>query len=232
MTRFITLAGKKQVGKDTSAHFIKELVGDRLHLQQWGDTQGPWTLAQDHKRVLYITHFADALKRACATIFGIEPGDMETEEGKQKLTDVRWPLLDTRRGWVPYSDDVSHLSCDPKDGKPMTVRQVLQFVGTELLRLQLDPDVWIKSVYRRSYQENSIVVVADCRFPNEADFARENGTLISIERDTDIPSDGHISETVLDDYNDYHYVVDNSGSFDDLREQLRSILTVEGFLSA
>jgi len=208
MTRFITLAGKKQVGKDTSAN----MIADRLAYPDG----------------VYVTHFADALKQACNIIFGIPLEDMETEEGKQRVTDVQWPWRQTEKhAWIKIVYKVY-----PKLKRFMTVREVLQFVGTELLRTQLDPDVWIKSIYRRQWAENDIVIVADCRFPNEAEFARENGLLISVERDTGIPSDGHISETVLDDYHDYDYIINNNGSFDDLREQLRSILTAEGFLSA
>jgi len=232
MTKFITLAGRKQVGKDTSAHMIKMLMCDTLHLRQWGDTAGPWTLAKDpvQNNVLYIRHFADALKRACTAIFGIAPEDMETEEGKQKVTDVVWPhsTLEAGQSWIPHVHIGHH---DGYHESQMTVREVLQFVGTELLRTQLDPDVWVQSIFRQPYNENDIVIIADCRFPNEAKFGKEHGLLISIERITGLDGDGHASETSLDDYNDYHYTISNNSSFEVLRTQLQAILEAEGFLS-
>jgi hypothetical protein len=94
----------------------------------------------------------------------------------------------------------------------------------------MEPDVWVQSVYRKEYRNDDIVVVADCRFPNEAAFAQEHGLLISIKRDTGLVSDGHASETALDDYADYHYIVDNNGSFDDLRMHLESILVQRRFI--
>lgn len=205
MTRFITLCGKRQTGKDTSAQYIKYVLkGQHVH----------------------IVHFADALKEACGVIFGIPLEDMETETGKQRLTDIRWPIeikvahkeLDTL--WKPN-----------RAGENMTIREILQFVGTNLFRNQMDSDIWVKSVYRKRYRDEDIVVVADCRFPNEADFAKKHGVLISIERKTGLAIDNHASETALDNHRDYDYIIDNNGSFMDLHEHLNSILRIEGFLA-
>lgn len=208
MTQFITLAGRKQVGKDTSANMLAEM------------------LAPAYVDGIYVVHFADALKKACNVIFGIPLEDMETEEGKQKFTDIQWPWRETEKhAWIKvvYKDW-------PQLKRFMTIREVLQFVGTELFRTQMDPNVWVKSIYRRPWEEGDIVIVADCRFPNEAEFAKEHGLLISVERDTELGSDGHASETALDSYDDYHYTIDNNGSFDDLREKLAVILKASNLL--
>lgn len=201
MARFITLAGRKQVGKDTSAQYIKQLIE--------GSSQSR----------VHIVHFADALKQACSIIFGISLEEMETETGKQRLTEIAWPQ-DPGYGYqyTPWPE-----GCEDS-ARFMTVREILQFVGTNLFRNQLDPDIWVKSVYRKKYRDDDVVVVADCRFPNEAEFARANGILIGVERDTGLESDGHPSETALDGYVGYHHRIINNGSFGQLREQLRAIL--------
>jgi len=207
MATFITLAGKKQVGKDSSAQYIKQILGD--------------------KRV-HVVHFADALKQACSVIFGIPLEDMETETGKQRLTDIVWPVgID--RGFVTlgYEPAGKH---DLKEQRHMTVREILQFVGTNLFRNQMDPDIWVQSVYRKKYRDDDVVVVADCRFPNECDFAKQQGLLIGVNRETGLASDGHASETALDNYNDYHHVIENNGTFDDLRRSLTTILTDSNIL--
>jgi len=230
MTRFITLAGKKQTGKDTSAQMMRGLLVDHAvgdHEVSMASHGATLAMCMDAK--IHVVHFADALKRACHEVFGISLEDMETEDGKQKLTDVLWPNNDGCGRWFPHVG-IEYVVA-PATPQYMTVREILQFVGTELFRSQMDPDVWVKSVYRKPWEENDIVIVADCRFPNEAAFAKEHGLLILIERDTGLASDGHASETALDVYKDYHHVIDNNGSFDDLREQLRLILKSEGFLS-
>lgn len=235
MPRFITLAGRKQVGKDTSAGMIKELlVPIRTEKQPNGCMdalfeEGPYA---GH---VHVVHFADALKEACVTIFGISRRDMETEEGKQKVTEIKWPMSQLRQTvpGVHEYETVGYAPHHPQAGKPkfMTVREVLQFVGTELFRNQLDPDIWVQSVYRRGYGERDVVIVADCRFPNEAKFGGEHGLLLSIERETGLAGDSHASETSLDGYEGYHHILQNNGSFEDLKAQLRVVLETEGFLS-
>ncbi len=225
MARFITLAGKKQVGKDTSANMLAEMLACRLSLVNG----------------VHIVHFADALKKACHIIFGIPLEDMETEEGKQKLTHVRWPvdimpsesedeLMSKHHLWVAWTSYCEEFPDDPIDEEFMIVRQVLQFVGTELFRNQLDPDVWLNSVFLKPWAEDDIVIIADARFPNEAALGRKNGLLISVERDTGLVSDGHKSENALGDYTDYHHMVDNNASFDALRSRLNTILVAHDLL--
>lgn len=237
MTQFITLAGRKQVGKDSSAFIIScflrglhDIVFDGENVGKIGcATATGWGTNNVH-----IVHFADALKQACHVIFGIPLKDMETEEGKQKLTKIAWPLDESgcyeglggppdNAMWTPYNGQ-------PPGPKFMTVREVLQFVGTELFRNQLDPDIWLNSVFLKPWAEDDIVIIADARFPNEAALGRENGLLIRIERDTGLVSDGHKSENALADYTDYHYTVDNNDDFNTLGEKLNVVLKANSLL--
>lgn len=229
MTKFITIAGRKQVGKDTSANLIKALL--------------------PNKKVKVI-HFADSLKIACSAIFGIPLKDMETEVGKQQLTSIVWPQAyehgfgdaSARRDgveskanvWVPYTftgplswhHNSTHQGHDIL--RYMTVREVLQFVGTELFRNQLDPDIWAKSAFRQDYSDYDVVVIADCRFPNEAILGKKYGLLVKIERNTGLASDGHVSEVALDDFQDYDAVITNNGAISALKRKLRNILAEFG----
>ena len=210
MTQFITLAGQKQVGKDTSANMIKQLISPPWTCEEVQANPDGYLALKDN---VHIVHFADALKKACNVIFGITLQHMETEEGKRELTLLRWPYKQI----VAELNEYTVWEPDP-NGAFMTVREVLQFVGTELFRNQLNPDVWLNSMFLKPWGEDAVVIIADARFPNEAALGRENGLLISIERDTGLASDGHKSENALADYTDYHYNINNNGSFDDLRE--------------
>ncbi len=221
MTRFITLAGRKQVGKDTSAHIIARIIG-RDNTQLMGDSIVPL-----QPRV-HIVHFADALKDACVLIFGIDRQDMETEDGKKKLTDILWPAADDE-GYFAFGSRENVLN--PCAGKPMTVREVLQFVGTDLFRTQIDPDIWVKSVFKRKYGEDDIVIIADARFPNEAAFAKKNGLLVKIERNNGLVGDMHISERALDDYTDYDFVVDNNDDLVVLKQKWLEILRGQNIIA-
>lgn len=242
MVRFITIAGQKQVGKDSSARIIQAtLVCDSFsfHLKDGEvEIRSSVVIGSDIGSRIHIVHFADALKKACHVIFGIPLEDMETEEGKQKLTKVRWPvdimppqsedeLIPKHHLWQAWTSYCEEFPNDPIDEEFMTVRQVLQFVGTELFRNQLDPDVWLNSIFLKSWAEDDIVIIADARFPNEAALGCKNGLLIRVERDTGLVNDGHKSENALADYNNYDHTVDNNSSVEDLVDQLVAIMKKE-----
>lgn len=61
------------------------------------------------------------------------------------------------------------------DGSQWTVRALLQFIGTELFRERLDPEIWVKSLCLRIWSDKSgnNYVVPDLRFPNELELMRK-----------------------------------------------------------
>lgn len=236
MTKFITIAGKKQVGKDTLAKMMQDLlVSDPSSLRYRIDEDRLIRLcaasgskskgnAQFHHEQVHIIHFADVLKEVCRLLFGIPQELMETEDGKRSLTNVKWPWREDQHGfldvWVP----------DP-NGRFMTVREVLQFVGTELFRNQLDPDIWIKSVFNQTYDDHDVVIIADARFPNEAEMGKQHGCLVRIERDNGLEGDEHASEVLLDNYAiTYDYLIRNDGEPEDLLAYAKEVLQREGLL--
>lgn len=216
MTKYITLAGKKQVGKDTAAKYIENI----LHAN-----------GVDRRRT-HIVHFADSLKQAASAIFGIPMEDFETDVGKNRVTDVAWPIREAVEMAFDEVRDVWWPDVDPSENsRYMTVREILQFMGTDLIRNQMDPDAWVKSVFRQQWRDDDVVIIADCRFPNEAAFSKKYGLLIKVERELDLPTDGHISETALDSYTDYDYVVQNDAGFEDFREKLMTILAEKDLIT-
>src|SRR5579871_6368208 len=69
----------------------------------------------------------------------------------------------------------------------MTCRQLLQYIGTDLLRNQLHPDVWIESTkqemmsYCKECNSQGIqprIVFADARFENEIQMIQDNGGVV------------------------------------------------------
>lgn len=82
-------------------------------------------------------------------------------------------------------------------------------------------------------------IITDCRFPNEANTVKEKGGLvIRVNRsnnglacagdlEENMKTNFHPSETALDSYNQFDYIIDNSGSLEDLIEKVREILQKE-----
>ena len=92
---------------------------------------------------------------------------------------------------------------------PMTAREFMQFLGTDVMRKMFSP-IWVNSTINRIKKEKSnIALIADVRFPNEADaIFNSGGVNIRLHRDTNI--DRHSSELALDDYGNFDYHVDNN----------------------
>jgi hypothetical protein len=60
--------------------------------------------------------------------------------------------------------------------KDWSVRKLLQFIGTELFRENIDPSIWVKSLWLRvKHNPDKNYVVTDVRFPNELQFFVDHG---------------------------------------------------------
>jgi hypothetical protein len=111
----------------------------------------------------------------------------------------------------------------------LTRGAMLQQVGAALRTWR--PTVWIEALLA-SLPAEQPVIVADLRFPDEAEAIRaRGGIVVRVEGDPlqqrgdGTRDDNHPSETALDDYRSYSAVLHNTGSLDTLREQVRQLLS-------
>jgi hypothetical protein len=110
------------------------------------------------------------------------------------------------------------------------VRRLLQRMGTEVGRKLIHEDVWVdlamKHMADRCLQR---VVVADCRWANEAKSVHmADGKVIRVHRPDYGPANSHPSETALDEWPfDAH--VENDGTLDDLEIKVKTLATQLGF---
>ncbi len=113
-----------------------------------------------------------------------------------------------------------------------TPRQILQFVGTDLFRNQLEtimPNIG-NSVHINAFKlwydnnKDKKIVLCDVRFLNEADMIKKSGgTLIRVNRGENKKVDLHQSEIELDQIK-CDYIIDNNDSLDKLYEKLDNIM--------
>lgn len=106
----------------------------------------------------------------------------------------------------------------------LTVRQLLQTLGTEWGRTCLHPDVWVMAWSRRTHKllaEGYRVVCDDVRRPNEASAIRiHGGELWRIHRPGVVRTTTHVSEGSLDTYPDFHAHFINNGTLADLHRRI------------
>ena len=97
-----------------------------------------------------------------------------------------------------------------------TGRELLQRVGTEYFR-GIWSDVWLNTYKKdieqqRQYDsimhQESVVITPDVRFPNEANYQKSQGGIL-IRLTKTVGMDNHESETAMDYYDGYDFIIDN-----------------------
>lgn len=107
--------------------------------------------------------------------------------------------------------------------QPMTVRELLQRLGTEAIRNGLHPDAWVNALMWE-YQPHHNWVITDCRFPNEAAAVKKKGgVIVRVDRPGIGPVNDHPSETALDSW-PFDYKIANVSDLFSLRVTTQVIL--------
>lgn len=211
-------SGKDTVGKliqynmSRSRIPIEELIEDYTMHEWWLEEQSGWE----------IKKWAGKLKYIASIITGIPVEKFEDQEFKKTNLGSEWDQPIPGEDWV--------------DGKPvpvpMTVRDLLQKLGTEAMRDGLHKNVWVNALmadYKPTqvqwsqgpiggYEDGPLPnwIITDTRFPNEAQAIKDKGgVVIKVDRPGVGPVNGHPSEDALKDYN-FDYVIHNGGSINDL----------------
>lgn len=109
---------------------------------------------------------------------------------------------------------------DAVDWLNTTPRFLLQSIGTEWGRKLIRDDIWVRALLSQYRPHEDHWIVTDVRFPNEVWGIKERGgVVIRIERETG-SNDGHPSETSLDNYTGWDYVIDNNSSLGALQARV------------
>ena len=110
-------------------------------------------------------------------------------------------------------------------------RELLQELGTEIIRQKIDKDFFVKRICEDilvySYYFD-IITISDARFPDEIEWPKskfKNVISIKVVRDgydtvLSKKEQKHLTEVALDEYNNYDYVIHNDGTLDDLKNKV------------
>jgi hypothetical protein len=227
-TRLLAFAGSKQAGKSTCSNFLHgyqlraheivknfaiaddgRLVVNTNTIDETGKEQVVDTyLDTSRKDEQYVEwaiynlwpfvkkySFADTLKEIAITMFDLKYEQVYGTDAhkQQQVSHLRWENM-------PGVTD--------KKGV-MTVREFLQFFGTDVMRKMYDP-VWINRTMRDIQAEEPLIaIIDDCRFENEIRAVQEaGGKVIGLTRQP--YDDSHSSERVVQDHADLlDGVIDN-----------------------
>ena len=289
----LAISGRKGHGKDVVGKVIQYLTSE--------SNVYPFDLKLDYsyRSNWQIKKFADKLKDIICLLTGCSREELEDESFKSKELGEEWWYwyMELDGGYSPIILD--YLTTTKKQLKNYeglelvkpTPRFLLQFIGTDLLRNQLHPEIWVNSlmseykpyskgvahdlknwseVYRhtsckncgkqysgwkRQYlckeciEDDSVQfypnwIITDLRFPNELEAVKKRGGItIRVNRPCEIcggsgyhkmscpvsKSGEHYSEIALDK-SEFDYVIENSGSIEELIEKVKQILIKEKLL--
>ena len=180
--------------------------------------------------------FADPLKTIATELFNIPHKNVygTNKDKNQKIKHLLWenmPGVITPE-YIKHEMHDSLMGMTLHDTGVMTAREFLQFFGTDIMRKKHGEDVWIRYVdawikvhqYHNKKVENNkdtIFIIPDIRFENEAEFIRTSGgKVIKIEandrvqekvvqENLGLEEQQHVSETNIDNIK-ADYVVNNS----------------------
>lgn len=167
-----------------------------------------------------LVAFADPIKTYCHEVLGI---------GKEYLWGDADKNAPTRYSW----EDTFGGKDVPTPGGPMTVRQIMQVVGTELGRNIWGKDIWIHAMENRI--KNGAAdswIITDVRMVNEAEAVRKWGGIVirvdGASREGAESVDMHETERMIDSLK-VDAIIDNGPGMtkEGLEDQARKILRWE-----
>lgn len=225
------MQGNKAAGKDTVAMYLRYLIGTPSWMHKyWIGRLLSWI---PFRSKMKITRYAQALKEVLAVMLRVPVERFEDRDFKEHyFVDFNnYKFYDDRVTTVPKKitdkSFVRHLSYDDLEVAKkynLSIRQVLQFWGTNICRKFLGDKLWINMTFG---QEPHNLIIADQRFiiENEVTSKMKNTVIIHITR-PDMPIGQHPSEKELEVLlakKKYDYLIENDGTLEDLFNKVKEL---------
>lgn len=199
----IAVSGKKGSGKSTVANYFLE-------------------------KGFELRSFAGPLKTLIAEVFGLPMFLLTDQEAKerhqlsiyiQKEHVEKLISLASKLYPITAEQQAKALANIPQD-LIQTPRQLLQVVGTDIFRNNIDTEYWL-NVFKASLQGRNYIC-DDARFDNELALIKSlGGYVIGLNRPGMFSQDSHASEKI--DLSNCDFVVQNKYNIQDLRSEIDTI---------
>jgi hypothetical protein len=216
---------------DSNSRFMSDLKADCLN------------------KHIKLYSFADCLKKdLCIKMLGLKWEQCYgTDEQKMTLTHLKWEDMPGVLDPLMASTILCEAGGDGGNAEHikyyfpyitihgpgfMTAREVLQFVGTEVMR-KMYGNAHVNATMNQIKQDApEYAIIRDTRFVNEVEGVQEEGMVVRLLRDAFAGKDQHESETALDNYplDKFNFVVDNANmSIIDQNQKVYEFLKTQGW---
>ena len=208
--KIIGISGKMGSGKDTVGSILQVLSAAgyqdsediaKIVANPFLMLNTKFTKFNDWK----VKKYAKKLKQIASILTGIPEEKFEDQEFKLTNLDPCWN----------------------SNGQPMTVRTLLQKIGTECMRDNLHNSTWANALFA-DWNKSENWIVTDVRFPNEAiEIVKRGGIIVRVDRN--INTGNHPSETGLDNFA-FDYVIPNKKTLEDLIKEVKKFAILYGIV--
>lgn len=220
----ISISGKKGSGKDTVGRMIQVML-EMTHFTDQAVLNFTKRDFPDPKHK--IKKFASKLKIVGAILLNCKPEQFEDEEFKNTPLGEEWWYYHFDGGiMIPYTKNGYREGEEPLQYLVKTTpRLFLQLLGTECGRQILHPNIWINSLMNE-YKETQDWIITDLRFKDELQAVVDRDSLtVRVNRNSIVrPTTEHASETDLDDYREWDWIINNDGTELELVAEVRKML--------
>ena len=226
----IAIAGYKNSGKDVVSSMLQYLLNSPKIFHNYFSYKIFNKIFRNGK--YKIISFAHPLKRTLAALLDIDIKLFDNRDFKENYY-VYFPTLEITNKIYPnmlgypnisegkFSRMVNNNDLSFLKTNYITIRQLLQVFGTEIMRNYFGDELWILSTLKNKRN----IIISDLRFKVEFEAIKNlGGTCILINRDICKPGN-HVSEKEIQElYNNncFDSVIDNNRTLYDLFNQLKN----------
>lgn len=224
----IGISGKKQSGKDTVGKIIQFLKINNCNPyyndKPYSEKSFSEYLSNKDNEIWEIKKFSDKLKDIVCLLINCTRQELEDEKFKNTAIGEEWIRM-------YFDKDFSYKK------QCFTPRELLQFIGTDLFREKLNPNIWVNSLmceYKKTIRKTTPTfesvttypdwIITDVRFQNEFQAIKDRGGITIRVNRPQLPNcDNHLSETDLDSVI-FDYTIDNNGTIEELIKKVQKVL--------
>lgn len=218
----IAISGVKCSGKNTVSEMLQYCLSVPKMLRQY------WIYKLIRKlipRKYKIVAFADPLKKMLSDLLNIKLEHFYSRDFKENcIIDIstlktgKFPKLPDSK----FNKLVKQLDSSLAESN-LSLRQLLQYFGTEIMQKYFGKRVWINSTMQNS---SKYTIISDLRFIEEYSVVKERDGIVIYVNRLNYEFGQHASEKEMKqllESNQYDYIIDNNGSIIDLFNNVKKL---------